>query len=105
MMLDTRFAKNHHTDKPESKLMAEKDLHSGNILDLLQNNYIKSILESIKIDPKSTFQLCVELKISSSTAYRMLQKLYNYGLIKRTYTINDTGKRVGMYKFREIQCQ
>ena len=105
MMLDTRFAKNHHTDKVESKLIAEKDLYSGNILDLLQNNYIKSILESIKIDPKSTFQLCVELKISSSTVYRILQKLHNYGLIKRTYKISDTGKRVGMYKFREIQCQ
>lgn len=105
MMLDARFAKNHHTDKLESKLIAEKDLHNENILNLLQNNYVKSLLESIKIDPKSTFQLCVELKISSSTAYRILQKLHNYGLIKRTYTINDTGKRVSMYKFREIQCQ
>lgn len=75
MMLDARFAKNHHTDKLESKLIAEKDLHNGNILNLLQNNYIRSILESIKIDPKSTFQLCVELKISSSTAYRTLQNL------------------------------
>ncbi len=102
-MLDARFAENHYVEKSEQKLIVTKDTHNENILDLLLGNYTKNILESIKIDPKSTLQLCVELRIPISTVYRITRKLYDYGLVRRTYTINDAGKRVSMYKFREIK--
>ncbi|MGI0073884.1 MAG: hypothetical protein ACREA3_08735 [Nitrosotalea sp.] len=107
MQLNLRFADNHFTDKPELKLVPTKDIDIENILDLLQGDYTKRILGSIKTGPKSTFLLCEELKISLSTVYRITQKLYNYGLVTRTYAMNSAGKKVSMYKIRfgEIQCQ
>jgi predicted transcriptional regulator len=100
MQLDPRFAENHFTDKPELKLVPTKDIDNENMLDLLLGDYAKCILESIKTGPKSTFQLCEELKISLSTAYRITQKLYNYGLVTRTYAMNSASKKVSMYKIR-----
>lgn len=107
MQLDPRFAENYYTDKSELKLIVEKDVNSEDIQDLLSDDYAKSILESIKTGPKSTLQLCEELKIPPSTAYRIMQKLYHHKLIKRTFTINGAGVRVSLYKIRfgEAQCQ
>ncbi len=74
--------------------------------DLLSDSYARIILKSVETSSKSTLQICKELKISPSTAYRRIQKLYNYGFITRTYTIRAAGTRVGLYKIRsEIKCQ
>ncbi|MGI0101811.1 MAG: helix-turn-helix domain-containing protein [Nitrosotalea sp.] len=107
MQLDPRFTDNHFTRKLGLKLVPPKDIDNENILDLLLGNYAESMLESIKKGPKSTLQLCEELKIPPSTVYRMMQKLYNYGLVQRTYVINGVGRKVSMYKIRlgAIQCQ
>ncbi|MGI0045610.1 MAG: helix-turn-helix domain-containing protein [Nitrosotalea sp.] len=107
MQLDPRFTDNHFTDKPELRLITTKDIDDENILDLLLNDYAKSILRLIKTGPKSTLQICTKLKISPSTVYRITYKMHNYGLIQRIYMMNDTGKKVSMYKIRlgAIQCQ
>ncbi|MGI0086416.1 MAG: helix-turn-helix domain-containing protein [Nitrosotalea sp.] len=107
MQLDPRLTDNHFTGKLGLKLVPTKGIDNENILDLLLGDYAKSMLESIKTCPKSTLQLCEELEIPPSTAYRITQKLYNYGLVQRTYTINSAGRKMSMYKIRfgGIQCQ
>ena len=107
MKLESRFAENYFTDKSELKSVADKDFNSENIQHLLSNAYAKSILESIKTSPKSTLQLCTESKISSSTGYRIIQKLYDNRLVDRIYVINSAGRKMSLYKisFEGIQCQ
>ena len=107
MKQESRFAENYFTDKSELKSVADNDFNNKNIQDLLSNAYAKSILESIKASPKSTLQLCTESKISSSTGYRIIQKLYDNRLVERIYTINSAGRKMSLYKirFEGTQCQ
>ena len=72
---------------------------AGEILeDLLSDDATRKILESIKAEPKSTSQLCVECSIPTSTAYRKMHKLYDHGFIRRVGKINEAGKRESLYK-------
>jgi len=74
------------------------EIDVGMMWDLLSDKAARSILESLKTVPKSTGQLCVECKIPTSTAYRKMQKLYDYGVIRRMGIINEAGKRETLYK-------
>ena len=66
--------------------------------ELLSDAATKRILESIKTEPKSTAQLCIECNIPTSTAYRKMQKLYDNRFISKVGTINEAGKREILYK-------
>lgn len=68
------------------------------IQDLLSDKSNRRILKSIMTVPKSTTQLCIECNIPTSTAYRKMQKLLNYKVIRRSGTINEAGKREILYK-------
>jgi predicted transcriptional regulator len=75
-----------------------KDITEAVLEDLLSDVATRKILESIKTEPKSTSQLCIECNIATSTAYRKMQKLYDYKFIRKTGTINESGKRQTLYK-------
>ena len=66
--------------------------------DILSDEATRKILESIKAQPKSTSQLCVECSIPTSTAYRKMHKLYDRGFIRKIGKINESGKRESLYK-------
>ncbi|MDE1867152.1 MAG: helix-turn-helix transcriptional regulator [Thaumarchaeota archaeon] len=66
--------------------------------DLLSDKVSRMILESIRTVPKSTSQLCIECNIPTSTAYRKMQKLSDYKIIRKIGTINEAGKREILYK-------
>lgn len=68
------------------------------IQDLLSDNINRMILQSIMTTPKSTSQLCTECNIPTSTAYRKMQKLSEFKVIRRIGTINESGKREILYK-------
>jgi len=68
------------------------------IQNLISDKDAKMILMSIKTIPKSTSQLCVECNIPTSTAYRKMQKLSHYRVIRKIGIINETGKREMLYK-------
>jgi predicted transcriptional regulator len=74
------------------------EIDGDKIQDLLSDKATRNILESLKTVPKSTGQLCAECKIPTSTAYRKMQKLYDYGVIRRMGIINEAGKRETLYK-------
>ncbi len=75
-----------------------KDISEAILEDLLSDAATRRILESIKTEPKSTGQLCIECNIPTSTAYRKMQKLYDYRFIRKVGTINEDGKRESLYK-------
>ena len=79
-------------------MVENKDITEDILEDLLSDVATRKILESIKTEPKSTSQLCVECNIPTSTAYRKMQKLYDYKVIRKTGTINESGKRQTLYK-------
>ncbi len=68
------------------------------IQDLLSDKANRMILRSIMTVPKSTAQLCTECNIPTSTAYRKMQKLFDYKVIRRIGTINRAGKKEILYK-------
>jgi predicted transcriptional regulator len=68
------------------------------IQEILFDKTSRMILESIMITPKSTSQLCRECSVPTSTAYRKMQKLSNYKMIRKIGTINESGKREILYK-------
>ncbi len=74
------------------------EINGERMQDLLSDKATRIILESIKTVPKSTSQLCIECKIPTSTAYRKMQKLYDYRVIRRIGIINEAGKRETLYK-------
>ena len=74
------------------------DINEEMMQDLLSDKANKTILKSIMITPKSTAQLCIECNIPTSTAYRKMQKLLDYKVIRRIGTINEAGKREILYK-------
>ncbi len=92
-----QLVENHCTDKIK---IVEEDWNNGNMRNLLSDDYAKSILKSVEKSSKSTLQLCEELGISPSTAYRKIQKLYSFRFIARTYAIGREGRRVGLYRIR-----
>lgn len=74
------------------------DINEEMMQDLLSDKANKTILKSIMITPKSTAQICIECNIPTSTAYRKMQKLLDYKVIRRIGTINEAGKREILYK-------
>lgn len=74
------------------------EIEDYKIQNLLTDKDTKMILESIKVIPKSTSQLCVECNIPTSTAYRKVQKLYDSKIIRKIGIINEAGKRETFYK-------
>jgi len=74
------------------------DMTDTALEELLSDATTKRILESIRAEPKSTAQLCAECNIPTSTAYRKMQKLYDYRFISKVGTINEAGKREILYK-------
>ena len=74
------------------------DIDCKEIQNLISDKDAKMILMSIKTIPKSTSQLCVECNIPTSTAYRKMQKLSRYRVIRKIGVINETGKREMLYK-------
>ena len=75
-----------------------EDSTDDTIIQILSDKDSRKILESIRLQPKSTSQLCTECKIPPSTAYRKMQRLYDYRVIRRIGTINKAGKRESLYK-------
>ncbi|MDE1762630.1 MAG: ArsR family transcriptional regulator [Thaumarchaeota archaeon] len=65
---------------------------------LLSDKANRIILESIMTTAKSTSQICTECNIPTSTAYRKVQKLSDYKIIRKIGTINESGKREILYK-------
>src|SRR5713226_3966579 len=82
-----------------------KDIIEAILEDLLSDMATRKILESIKTEPKSTGKLCMECNIPTSTAYRKMQKLYDYRFIHKVGTINEAGKRVALYKSNIIMLK
>ena len=78
--------------------MASQSIAKDPILHILSDSDTQKILESIKTEPKSTSQLCIECNIPTSTAYRKMQKLFDKGIIRRIGIINKEGKRESFYK-------
>ena len=74
------------------------DINEEMMQDLLTDKANMIILKSIMTTPKSTTQLCIECNIPTSTAYRKMQKLLDYKVIRRIGTINEAGKREILYK-------
>lgn len=75
-----------------------QDDKNKEIQDLLSDATNRIILQSIATTPKSTSQLCRECNIATSTAYRKMQRLSEYKLIRKIGTINESGKRELLYK-------
>lgn len=75
-----------------------ENINDDEMQDLLSDKTNRMILKSIMTVPKSTTQLCVECSIPTSTAYRKMQKLLDYKVIRRFGTINEAGKREILYK-------
>ncbi|MGI0070039.1 MAG: hypothetical protein ACREA3_05775 [Nitrosotalea sp.] len=68
------------------------------IRNLISDKDARIILRSIRTVPKSTSQLCIECNIPTSTAYRKMQKLSDYRIIRKMGIINVSGKRETFYK-------
>ena len=79
-------------------MVENKDITEAILEDLLSDVATRKILESIRAEPKSTSQLCIECSIPTSTAYRKMQKLYDHGFIRKIGKINESGKRESLYK-------
>lgn len=79
-------------------MLEAHDEKDREIRDLLSDDVNRMILNSIMTTPKSTGQLCLECNIPTSTAYRKMQKLSDYKIIRKIGTINKAGKREILYK-------
>jgi Fe2+ or Zn2+ uptake regulation protein len=67
-------------------------------INLISDKDTRIILRSIITVPKSISQLCIECNIPTSTAYRKMQKLSDYRIIRKIGIINGSGKRETSYK-------
>ena len=67
------------------------------MLEIFSDKDVLLILESVKDSPKNINQLCIDCKIPTSTTYRKVQKLAEYGILQRIGKI-EFGKRITSYK-------
>ncbi len=79
-------------------MLEVQNYEDGEIQALLSDSTNRMILQAVMAKPKSTNQLCIECNIPTSTAYRRMQKLSEYKMIRKIGTINESGKRETLYK-------
>jgi predicted transcriptional regulator len=71
------------------------------IIETLTNVYSRSVLFSIISKPKDTQAIAEELKISTSTVYKILSNLEDLTLVYvDKHIISDAGKKIKFYKSR-----
>lgn len=86
-------------------MLYSHEVSDEKIRDMLSDKDTMKIIESIRIVPKSTNQLCIECNIPTSTAYRKIQKMYDCKIIRRIGTINEAGKKELLYKTNVTMLQ
>ena len=71
------------------------------IIESLSNVCTRSVLFSVKNEPKDVTQIADELKISISTVYKTLSTLEDLTLVEiERYEISSEGKKIKLYRSR-----
>ena len=76
------------------------DKNKKGILEILADEYCRTILTVIMDKPKSAIEISTETKIPISTIYRRLQFLHDNKLLGISGSISDDGKKYFLYKSR-----
>lgn len=87
-------------NKPNIIQLSEFDI-TQKIIESLSNVCTRSVLFSIKSEPKDATQIADELKISLSTVYKTLSNLEELALIEvNKFVISSEGKKIKQYLSR-----
>lgn len=86
--------------KPNIIQLSEFDI-TQKIIESLSNVCTRSVLFSIKSEPKDATQIADELKISLSTVYKTLSNLEELALVEiAKFVISSEGKKIKQYRSR-----
>lgn len=84
----------------------EDSERKNNLLEVASDKYCRTILDTVKYQPKSAMEITSETKIPISTVYRRIQMLHDNKLLTTTGQINEDGKKLFLYKskIRGMRC-
>ncbi|MDP6897507.1 MAG: ArsR family transcriptional regulator [Candidatus Nitrosopelagicus sp.] len=76
----------------------DSDIQKNNLLNILSDDYSRSLLNLIIETPKSGVQLSNETGIPGSTVYRKIARMADLKLLKITGIISPEGKKIFLYQ-------
>jgi predicted AAA+ superfamily ATPase len=76
----------------------DSDAQKNDLLNVLADDYSRTILHHIIETPKSGVQLSNETGIPGSTVYRKLSRMADLKLLKITGIISPEGKKIFLYQ-------
>lgn len=82
----------------------ENKLNNEELLQVIADQYARSILNATKERAKSAMEISQETKIPISTVYRRLQELHDLRFLSTTGSISQEGKKMFLYnnKIKEV---
>ncbi|ERH08245.1 MAG: putative transcriptional regulator [Halonotius sp. J07HN4] len=74
----------------------------GEILSLLADDYVQSILAALRAAPKPATEIADDCNMSTVTVYRRLDRLETAGLVTATTQIAADGNHRATYRARQV---
>ena len=74
----------------------------GEILSLLADDYVQSILDALRAAPKPATEIADDCEMSTVTVYRRLDRLETVGLVTATTQVAADGNHRATYRARQV---
>ena len=72
------------------------------ILSLLADDYVQSILDALRVAPKPATEIADDCEMSTVTVYRRLDRLETVGLVTATTQVAADGNHRATYRARQL---
>lgn len=95
-----------HRPDPDEQPITDRDtetINSAELLDLLHDSYVQTLLELLGCTPKTCRELTNNTDMSRPTVYRRVNKLKEHGLVNESTRICPDGHHRSEYTLVEVQ--